>query len=124
MRLSLFEKHMIVERRSARGKAGGHSKPVRVSWCSGSRDVVSGFQPLKIGENGLPRTAQLARNAIGRDGSTMIYDRGLFVTIAGTGRMGSQPEVFPDAGPKLLPMVEQPSPDREHGGKIRHTKIG
>jgi hypothetical protein len=110
--------------RSTRYKASDHSKLVSVSWCSGSYDVVSCLQPLKIAENGLPRTAQLARNAIGRDGSAVIYDRWFFVTIAGTGRMGSQPEVFPDAGPELLPMAEQLSPDREHGGEIRHTKIG
>jgi hypothetical protein len=119
-----FEKHLILEQCSARGKASYHSKPVRVSWGSGSHDVVSCLQPLKIRKNGLPGAAQLSRDAVRGDRPTVIHDRRLFVAIAGAGRVGSQPEVFPDAGPKLLPMVEQPIPAGGHGSKIRHTNQG
>jgi hypothetical protein len=52
----------------------------------------------------------------------MIDVRGFVVRIPGASRMRSQPEVFPDACPELLPMAEQPSRDRERGGEIGHTK--
>jgi hypothetical protein len=112
MRLSPFEKHMIVERRSVRGKAGDHSKPIRVPWRAGSHDVVSRFQLLEVRENGFPGTAQLDRNSIGKNGTAVLNGCKFFVAIASSGYVSPQPEVFPDACPEFLPMVKQIHPDR------------